>query len=109
MLLFQHFIQNTMKYLTKHVMKNIVHNFFHSKSHENIIQKQKDHSNYQIENIEHILGNTFKKSLKWDQKNENDITKQYHWKISLKISLKNIHNITKISLKYHSKYHYFLW
>jgi len=64
MLLFQHFIQNTMKYLTKHVMKNIVHNFFHSKSHENIIQKQKDHSNYQIENIEHILGNTFKKSLK---------------------------------------------
>ena len=41
MLLFQHFIQNTMKYLTKHVMKNVVHNFFHSKSHENIIQKQK--------------------------------------------------------------------
>ena len=65
MFLFQHFVQNTIKYLTKHVMKNIVHKlFFHSKKHENIIQKQKYHSNYQIENIENILGNTFKKSLK---------------------------------------------
>ena len=72
-----------MKYLTKHVMKNIVHNFFHSKSHENIIQKQKDHSNYQIENIENILGNIIQKIIKMRSKKMkiislNNITEKYH-------------------------------